>query len=476
MRDRRPGTQDGFTIFEVMVAATLLVGGILAVLAIFISNTKAETSATRVEVAVQFGERHLEWMRSLPYEQLAMCEAPTYEDEPSPNSEIDGDYLHVGAGKMERMVVAPPDGTCHPDLISPTPFTVGTGESAVSGHIYRYATWRDERCPVIDLAELATNVDAQLATLQDEISEITVRLDSVVTQLGSVPLAIESARLGLQGSLARLEAITDPSSVVTRTQPLRDALPGVIQTTQEAEATANAVTTLLARFQSLESSVQAVRDKLATGSPSGSIDLCNLSADLTGLDELSELVGLDLTSLVNIELSDIGLDLPGLDVLPTGLADLDAYIEGAADDVESLTSQLLGTTCDLLPSACELLLNDIEAVVNGALDEIALASDATDAQAPLAMLDDMVGQLAVTDQLTTLDGELTTSISTIDGSVDSLLAVAEQTALGEVTDENTKRILVAVTIDGERGDLAPREPVWIQSIVIDPDAALVAAS
>jgi hypothetical protein len=75
--------------------------------------------------------------------------------------------------------------------------------------------------------------------------------------------------------------------------------------------------------------------------------------------------------------------------------------------------------------------------------------------------------------VTALDDELSPRIESIGEAVASLLAVAEQIALGEPTDENTKRILVAVVVDGERGDIALREAVWLQSVMIDPNDGLL---
>src|SRR4051794_31556598 len=147
------GGEGGFTMVEVLVAI-LIVG--IASLATFTLLSDAVRNVSRAkagQVAVEYAEQELEYLRSLENKQLAMTTAPQHSTNTgSPNYRVTestfalnrtpiGNYRNLvidggsvyGGGEIEG-------GTINP---GPTPFSNG----GVSGRIYRYIVWHnDESC------------------------------------------------------------------------------------------------------------------------------------------------------------------------------------------------------------------------------------------------------------------------------------------------------------------------------------------
>jgi Tfp pilus assembly protein PilV len=66
----------GMTIVEVLVAAAILVGGLVAALSVFAGSSRNVTTSERKEIAVHQGERELERLRVIAFDQLALAGTP----------------------------------------------------------------------------------------------------------------------------------------------------------------------------------------------------------------------------------------------------------------------------------------------------------------------------------------------------------------------------------------------------------------
>lgn len=159
----RPGREReaGFTIVEVLVAIVILSIGAMTTFSLLSAATRNAQRAKASQVALEYAEQELEYLRSLEDKKLALTGAPKSSTNPNnPNYRyldsngtfaltrqplgnyrklvIKGDPLY-GGGHLE-------DGTIS---AGPTKFTSGD----VSGWVYRYIVWRnDEKCSEVALS------------------------------------------------------------------------------------------------------------------------------------------------------------------------------------------------------------------------------------------------------------------------------------------------------------------------------------
>lgn len=150
-RDRRK--EAGFTIVEVMVAILIVSIGAMTTFTLLSSATRNAQRAKASQVALEYAEQELEFLRSMEDKNLALTVAPPHSEKSlnpdyrvtngtfALNREPLGNYRNLvinggslyGGGEISGGTVSP----------GPTPFTSGD----VSGYVYRYIVWRnDEKC------------------------------------------------------------------------------------------------------------------------------------------------------------------------------------------------------------------------------------------------------------------------------------------------------------------------------------------
>lgn len=131
----RSRAQAGFTLVEVLVAAFVIVVGVLGTLGALASGNRLTGEAKRGEQATAVGQRAIARIKALPYAQVGLASLPARESAPSPASRIsvDGQSLTVGA-TTEPFVTG---GT-----VSSAPERFSTGST--TGTIFRYVTRRRE--------------------------------------------------------------------------------------------------------------------------------------------------------------------------------------------------------------------------------------------------------------------------------------------------------------------------------------------
>jgi prepilin-type N-terminal cleavage/methylation domain-containing protein len=164
--NRRWLDEQGFTLIELLMALVILSIGIVATVGVFGSSKRTTLVAQRHELAVHVAQREMEALRSLKYSELGLkynkndANAPHYSSNPnSPNNRLrasDDRFIVNPSGDAttccEEMVTLDQGGSngkVDPGGTGASPgeaFTVGSGNSAVSGRIYRYVSWRDENC------------------------------------------------------------------------------------------------------------------------------------------------------------------------------------------------------------------------------------------------------------------------------------------------------------------------------------------
>jgi prepilin-type N-terminal cleavage/methylation domain-containing protein len=173
----------GFTLIEVLIAAFLMAVGIAATIGVFGASGRTTLGAQRSDVATQQAQAEIEKLSTLSFGQLALTSAPPASTDPSnPDSRVTGSNFAVGSGLSEQLVLTA--GAGQTAMVDPGPqsFSVGTGGAVITGKIYRFVSWHDERCPT-SLCD---------GTQNTKRVTVAVTLDSSPTQAARAPLWISS--------------------------------------------------------------------------------------------------------------------------------------------------------------------------------------------------------------------------------------------------------------------------------------------
>lgn len=117
--------EDGMTLIEVMVAASILVGGLVATFMVLDGSRELATVSERKEVMVHRAEDELERIRAIPYAALELTALPgaaTAGDLYDPRAGVSGstyDWDQSSAtNPAEPLVVKDPAAT-NPDAVTP---------------------------------------------------------------------------------------------------------------------------------------------------------------------------------------------------------------------------------------------------------------------------------------------------------------------------------------------------------------------
>lgn len=152
--EHRLHSESGFTMIEVLVAILIVAIGSMATFTLLADATRNVQRAKGEQVAVEYAEQELEYLRSLGYQQLAMTEAPPPStDEGNPNFRVRENQFALSrspVGEYRNMVLNGGSlyGVERPisgGVVErgPTPFVSGN----VHGKIFRYIVWQnDEQC------------------------------------------------------------------------------------------------------------------------------------------------------------------------------------------------------------------------------------------------------------------------------------------------------------------------------------------
>ena len=144
---RAARSERGLTLMELLIAMVISSVGIAATVGVFGASDRTTLSAQRSGVGAQQAQLELDRLTKLEYGELSMTSTPAHSnDTKNPNYRVNGTTFTTAAGAEEMVLVAEGGDTPQVDP-GPQTFTVGSGNSAVTGKIYRYVTWRDETCP-----------------------------------------------------------------------------------------------------------------------------------------------------------------------------------------------------------------------------------------------------------------------------------------------------------------------------------------
>lgn len=142
--------EDGFTIAEVLVAILIVSIGAMTTFGLLSAATRNSERAKGSQVALEYAEQELEFLRSMESKDLALTVAPPASaNSLNPNRRVSGGSYALTReplGNYRTMVVNGGSlyggGTVQGGTISPGPTNFASGD--VTGEVYRYIVWRDD--------------------------------------------------------------------------------------------------------------------------------------------------------------------------------------------------------------------------------------------------------------------------------------------------------------------------------------------
>ncbi len=365
----RARREEGFTLVEALIAGVVLVVGLLATLTVFNGSRNQEASAERDQTAVALASSELESARSLGYSGIGMSAAPPTSGEGAVLDRVIGSQFRIradvdgdGEQNIENMILGG----------SLPPVSTGVQVGGEGFSVYRFVTWRDEECPLLELDPLGGGLNNAFELLDTRQEGLLGALDGV----SNWPL-LNNILVG-----ATLRALVNPllGGIDSRIVDVLD--------------------------QNIDPAIDSLQGVLENG-----VDLCDV--DLAAIEDLAE------------EMEALQAAVTTLNV---ALNNLDSALDGI------LTLNVVGVVTSLT--------NLINGTINGLVNTAENALDHNTATA--------------TDDLLT--------------AIQSTQATVESLAVD--TDQNTKRITIAVVPEDDRAGVGPFQPVWTSTVVTDPDEGL----
>jgi prepilin-type N-terminal cleavage/methylation domain-containing protein len=151
--------EDGFTLFELLMAITVLAVGLVALVSSFDHSRDLVSVAEKTEVASHRAERELERILSMWYPSVGHTPpGPDSSTEASsPASYVSGDnyqYDQGSTGPLDPEPLAEISG----GLVNSAPETWTDSETRLTGQIQSFVTWTGDYCTVADRALCAKRV------------------------------------------------------------------------------------------------------------------------------------------------------------------------------------------------------------------------------------------------------------------------------------------------------------------------------
>ncbi|MGH2840831.1 MAG: type IV pilus modification PilV family protein [Solirubrobacteraceae bacterium] len=423
-------SEAGFTLVEVLIASFVLMVGVVATLTVLTSANQTTATSQRNQVAAREAEHQLEQMRGQCYGALTMTTA-----HPATSASSEDPLQRVSAGKFtvktglaedvtsERVGKAAGDGCTDADsdgkvdaAVTPvSTVTIGTGSTAVTGKVYRFVSWRDEECPIVNLTHLESLVQ-DLKTLTNGIAGPTGTLTGLIGPSGSLVNLINqtSTVAGTANSASALQKLLNPA-IVTLANIVNPLL------TNTLNPLLTTLTPMLAPLQAALAPLQGLLDAITQR-----IDLC------------------DLPKL---------LDLSSFEELKTALTVVGPMIAALQAPVASVAA-IVG------PLASLNLVQLLTAAVNAVVTLPTAVNGLTSAVGGLTTALNQVKGTAANGQT-----KVKTLAETTKTAIDTLLAQPHTT-------HNTKRLTVAIWFD-PKPNAGVRSPVWASTVVSDPKDGLL---
>ena len=199
-------SEAGFTIVEAVVAGLILVIGILGSVSVFDSSRRESGTGERLQVAQARAEAELERMRDIPYDELATDSAQSWEASGDPGDPADrvssgsAPTVQISAESDEELVLASGGAGISPYS--------SQEELAVEGvsytmSVYRFVSWRDVECQVIELSGLRSQLNGTINALLTRAQSVNTRSGALITKYTGLLLTL----LPIGGLKSELQAL-----------------------------------------------------------------------------------------------------------------------------------------------------------------------------------------------------------------------------------------------------------------------------
>lgn len=200
----RLASEEGFGLVEVLAAAVIVAGGLIATLGALDSASRATSGAQLHEQAISLAQREVERLEAHPFARLELDVAPAAATDPDPNNPADprayveaNDFLILKsyhnraagppAGSADREpLIIDPDADPTADGVSISPVSTGVpigpppaGGPQTTATVYRFVTRREESCTL-----LGTGVDLCPAEQGSRRITVAVRVDPATNGVG----------------------------------------------------------------------------------------------------------------------------------------------------------------------------------------------------------------------------------------------------------------------------------------------------
>jgi prepilin-type N-terminal cleavage/methylation domain-containing protein len=184
----------GFTIIEVLIAMTLMAVGITATLGVFGGAGRTTLAAQRANVAADQAQAALDKLSTTKYDKLGLTSPPASSTSAlDPGYRVSGNTLTVNTGFAESFVRSTDPGQSGASVDpAPQSFTVGSGPSAITGNVYRYVTWRDEKLPGQASSETQDSKRVTVAVTVNASGTLAARVPLWVSQVIPDPKAVKA--------------------------------------------------------------------------------------------------------------------------------------------------------------------------------------------------------------------------------------------------------------------------------------------
>lgn len=147
-RKRRLADEDGFTLFELLIAMAVTAVGLMALVSSFDHSRDLVSVAEKTEVASHQAQRAMERVLAMPYAQVAHSVAPTHD----PDTKNPAFYVPVSGGsyQWDQGTTGPRSDDLEVDAVNGQIANISNWQDSASrltGRTYIFVTRTGDLCP-----------------------------------------------------------------------------------------------------------------------------------------------------------------------------------------------------------------------------------------------------------------------------------------------------------------------------------------
>jgi prepilin-type N-terminal cleavage/methylation domain-containing protein len=144
-RKRGLASEDGFTLFELLIAMAVTAIGLMALVSSFDHSRELVSTAEKTEVASHQAQRAMERVLSMPYAQVAHATAPAH----NPDTKHPANYVTGSSYQWDQGATGPRSDNLEVDAVNGQIANVSNwadSASRLTGKIYTFVTRTGDLC------------------------------------------------------------------------------------------------------------------------------------------------------------------------------------------------------------------------------------------------------------------------------------------------------------------------------------------